>query len=55
MFFWKFSENFQNSFGKEQSYFHAVDTVKESDGLLKDSIRSALSSEIHNICKLRTI
>ena len=47
------SENFQNSNKKEQSYFHAVGTVEETDGLLKDLIRSALSSVIHNIYKFK--
>ena len=38
---WNFLENFQNSFVKEQSHFHAVGTFEETDGLLKDLIRSA--------------
>ena len=43
--------NFQNSYVKEQSHFHAVGTLEETNGLLKDSIRSALSLVIYNICK----
>ena len=43
MFFLEFLENFQNSYVKEQSYFHAVGTPKEMDGLIKDLMRSALS------------
>ena len=42
---------FQNSYIKEQSYFHGVGAIKEMDELLKDLIRSALSLEIHNSCK----
>ena len=45
MFSLEFLENFQNSFVKEQSHFHAVGALKEMDGLLKDLIRSALSLE----------
>ena len=43
MFFLELFENFQNSYVKEQSYFHAVGTLKETDGLLKNSLRSVLS------------
>ena len=39
--FLEFPKNFQNSYIKEQSYFQAVGTRKETDGLLKDLIRSA--------------
>ena len=38
---WNFLKNFQNSFVKEQSNFHAVGTFEETDGLLRDLIRSA--------------
>ena len=38
---WNFLENFQNSFAKEQSYFLAVSTFEETDGLLKDLISNA--------------
>ena len=38
---WNFLENFQNSFVKEQSHFHAVGPLEETDWLLKDLIRSA--------------
>ena len=40
MFFLEFPKNFQIRYVKEQSYFHAVGTPKEIDGLLKDSIRN---------------
>ena len=40
-FFLEFLEYFQNSYVKEQSSCHAVGTVKETDGLLKDLRRSA--------------
>ena len=53
MFFLKFPKNFQNSYVKKQSNFHAVGTLKETNGLLKDLI-SALSLVIHNICKFKT-
>ena len=42
MFFLEFPQNFRNSYVKKQLYVHAVDTLKEMDGLLKDLIRSAL-------------
>ena len=42
MFFLEFIQNFQNSYVKEQLYDHAVSTIEERDGLLKDLIRSAL-------------
>ena len=42
MFFLEFPQNFQNSYVKEQLYVHAVGTLEETDGLLKDLIRSAL-------------
>ena len=35
-------------------YVHAVGTLEETDGLLKDLIRSALSLVIHKICKFKT-
>ena len=38
---WNFLKNFQNSFVKEQSNFHAVGTFEETDRLLRDLIRSA--------------
>ena len=53
MFFLEFLENFQNTYVKEQSYFHVVGALEEMDRLLKDLIRSALSLEIHNICKFK--
>ena len=53
MFFLEFPANFQNSYVKEQSYFHVVGTLEETDGLLKDLIRSAFSLVIHNICKFK--
>ena len=34
MFFLKFPKNFQNSYVKMQSNFHAVGTLKETNGLL---------------------
>ena len=51
MFFLELFENLQNSYVKKQLYFHAAGTQEETDGLLKDSIRSALSLVIHNVCK----
>ena len=54
MFFLEFPEKFQNSYVKEQSYFYAVDTLEETDGLLKDLIWSTWSLVIHNICKFKT-
>ena len=53
MFFLEFCENFQNSFVKGQPYFHAVGTIKETDWLHKDLIRSALSLVIHNVRKFK--
>ena len=53
-FFLEFFENFQNSYVKGQSCFHAVGTLEETDGLLKDLIKSALSLVINNICKFKT-
>ena len=41
MFFLEFLENFQNTYVKEQSYFHVVGALEEMDRLLKDLIRSA--------------
>ena len=52
-FFLEFPKDFQNSYVKEQSYFHVVDTLEETDGLLKDLIRNVLSLVIHNICNLK--
>ena len=40
--FLEFPETFQNSYVKEQFYVHAVGTLEETDGLLKDLMRSAL-------------
>ena len=54
MFFVELPENFQNSCVKEQLYVHTVGTPKETDGLLKDLIKSALSLVIHNVCKFKT-
>ena len=54
MFLLEFPENFQNSYVKEQLYFHAVGTLEKMDGLLKDLIRRAISLVIHNICKFKT-
>ena len=34
-FFLEFPEKFQNSYVKEQSYFHATGTLEETDWLLK--------------------
>ena len=34
--FLRISQNFQNSYVKEQLYFHAVGTIQEMDELLKD-------------------
>ena len=42
MFSLEFPQNFQNSYVKEQLHVHAVGTLEETDGLLKDLIRSAL-------------
>ena len=42
MFSLEFPPNFQNSYVKEQLYDHAVGTLEETDGLLKDLIRSVL-------------
>ena len=52
--FLEFLEHFQNSYIKEQSYFHAVGTLNKMDGLFRDLIRSALSLVIHNICIFKT-
>ena len=49
-----FPKNVQDNYIKEQLYFPAVGTIKETDGLLKDLIRSALSLVIHSICKFKT-
>ena len=49
--FLEFPETFQNSYVKEQFYVHAVGTLEETDGLLKDLIRNDLSLVIHNNCK----
>ena len=54
MFFLEFFENFQNSYVKGQSFFRAVGTIEERDGLLKNLIRSALSLVTHDICKFKT-
>ena len=54
MFFFEFPENFQHSYVKEQLHFHAVGTLEEKDGLLKDLIRSACSLVLHKICKFKT-
>ena len=51
---WNFLENFQNSFVKEQLNIHAVGTFEETDGLLKDLIRSGWSLVMHKICKFKT-
>ena len=53
MFFLEFSKNSQNCYVKEQSHFHAVGTLRETDGLLKDSIRSALDLVIHKTYKFK--
>ena len=53
VFFLEFFENFQNSYVKGQSYFHAVGTIEETDGLLKDLKRSALSVVIHKSANLK--
>ena len=45
------SQKFSEQHFKEQSYFYAVDTLEETDGLLKDLLGSALDLLIHNICK----
>ena len=45
--------NFSNSYVKEQSDVHAVGTLKETDGLLKDLIKSVLSLLVYNICKFK--
>ena len=55
MFFLGFPKNFQCSCVKEQLYVYAVDTLEETDGLLKDLLRSALSLVIHKIFKFKTI
>ena len=47
-------KNYQNSYVKGQSYFHAAGTIGETDELLKDLIRSTLSLVMHNICKFKT-
>ena len=52
MFFSEFPKTFQNSCVKEQLYVHAVGTLQETDGLLKDLIRSALSLVIHKILQI---
>ena len=39
----------------KSNHFHAVGTLKEMNGLLKDLIRSALSLVIHNICKFKAL
>ena len=49
MFFLEFPQNV-----KEQSNIHAVGTLKETNGLLQDLVRSALSLVIHNICRFET-
>ena len=54
MFFVELPEKFQNSCVKEQLYVHTVGTPKETDGLLKDLIKSALSSVLHNVRKFKT-
>ena len=54
MFFLEFLKNFKSSYVKEQSYFHGVGTLEETDQLLKDLIRSALSLVMHSICKFET-
>ena len=54
MFFVELSKNFQNSCVKEQLYIHTVGTPEETDGLLIDLIKSALSLVIHNVCKFKT-
>ena len=54
MFFMELSKNFQNSCVKEQLYIHTVGTPEETDGLLIDLIKSALSLVIHNVCKFKT-
>ena len=38
LFFLEFLENFQNSYVKEQSYFHKMGALQEMDVLLKDLI-----------------
>ena len=43
MFFLGFLEKIQYRNVKEQSYFHAVGTLEEMNGLLKDFIECALS------------
>ena len=54
MFFLEFSKTFKNSYVKEQSYLQAVGALKETDGLLKELIRSALNLVINYICKFKT-
>ena len=54
MFFLGFPKNFQSSCVKEQLYVHAVDTLEETDGLLKDLLWIALSLVIHKIFKFKT-
>ena len=53
--FLEFLENCQNNYVKEQSYFHSMDTVEETDGLLKDLLRSALNFVTHHNCKFKTL
>ena len=50
-----FLENCQNNYVKEQLYFHAMGTVEETDGLLKNLLRSALSLVTHHNCKFKTL
>ena len=55
-FSWDFIKNFQNTYNKKQSHFHAVGTLEETDGLLgllNDLIRSALNLVMHYICKFK--
>ena len=50
---WQICQNIPSSYVKEQSYVHAVGTLKEMDGSLKDIKTSALSLVIYNICRFK--
>ena len=53
MFFLGFLEKIQYKYVKEQSYFHAVGTLEEMNGLLKDLIECALSLVIITLANLK--
>ena len=50
-----FSKIFRTAMYKEQSHFHAVGTLKEINGLLKDLTRSALKQQLKDVDLFKSV